>query len=201
MATHPAVFPCPNTILWILKNIDISRYVCNARKEPIASFKLDNLAKCYDIGAGSKTLDSQLLSGFELTPKDLFLGWYKADKQFKYRPKSRYLATNLRRPYQYVVAMLCRLYGEPNATHFPISYMPLICFYADMGVSFNWADILSENLIVAISTVIQAQPGTFPSFHMSSYLLGIICTTHMYPNMGWSWLPANASIHIYCKVL
>jgi hypothetical protein len=61
-----------------------------------------------------------------------------------------------------MVAMLCRLYGEPDATHFPLSYIPLIYFCADVGASFNWADILSENLKDVISTVTQAQPGASP---------------------------------------
>jgi hypothetical protein len=56
-----------------------------------------------------------------------------------------------------MVAMLCRLYGEPDATYFPLSYMPLIYFCADVGTSFNWADILSENLKNAISAVTQAK--------------------------------------------
>jgi hypothetical protein len=194
VATHPTVFPCVDTISWILKNIDInSQYVCNARKEPIASFRPDDLDKFYHIEVGNKILDSQLLSELELTPKDLFSGWYKEDKQFKYRPKSQYPTTNLRRPYQYMVAMLCRLYGEPDATHFPLSYMPLIYLCADVGVSFNWADILSENLNIAIFAVMQAQPGTFPNFHMSSYLLDIMCMAHKYPNMGWSWFPLSTS--------
>jgi hypothetical protein len=79
--------------------------------------------------------------------------------------------------------------------------MPLIYFCADVGASFNWADILSENIKDVISTVTQAQPGSFPSFHMSSYLLDIMCIAHKYPNMGWSWLLVDATIHIYCKVL
>jgi hypothetical protein len=120
VATHPEVFPCTDSISWILKNIDInSSYVCNARKEPIASCRPNDLDKCYHIEAGNKIMDGQLLSEFELTPKDLFLGWYKAVKQFKYRPKSRYPMTNLRRSYQYMVSMLSRLYGELDATHFP----------------------------------------------------------------------------------
>ena len=33
VAAHPTVFPCADTISWILKNIDInSQYVYNARK-------------------------------------------------------------------------------------------------------------------------------------------------------------------------
>ena len=81
VAAHPTVFPCADTISWILKNIDInSQCVCNARKEPIASFQTDDLAKCYHIDVGNKRLDGQLLNELELTPKDLFPAWYKVDK-------------------------------------------------------------------------------------------------------------------------
>jgi hypothetical protein len=200
--THPTVFPCIDSILWILKNIDInSRYVCNARKEPISSFRQEFLSKCYHIEEGNKRMDRKILSEFEYTLKDLFPKWYKVDKQFKYRPKIRYPMTNLRSPYHYLVAMMCMLYGETNTTQFSLSYMPLIYLCADVGVSFNWENILSKNLTASISTVTQEKPKTFPSFHMSSYLLDIMCTTHRYPNIGWSWLSSNTSIHIYCKVL
>jgi hypothetical protein len=124
VAAHPTVFPCADAISWILKNADVdNRYIFNTRKEPIASFRPDDLAKCYHLEAGNKKLDGQLLSELELTPKDLFPTWYKVDKKFKYRVKGRYPTTNLRRPYQYMVAMLCRLYGEPDATQFPLSYL------------------------------------------------------------------------------
>jgi hypothetical protein len=39
VASQDVVFPCTNTIAWILNNIDLGRrYVCNSRSEPIASF-------------------------------------------------------------------------------------------------------------------------------------------------------------------
>jgi hypothetical protein len=53
----------------------------------------------------------------------------------------------------------------------------------------------------AITTVIESHPGTFPRFHMSSYLIDIMCVAHQYPNMGWAWKPTDTTIHIYCKVL
>jgi hypothetical protein len=100
-----------------------------------------------------------------------------------------------------MVSMLCRLYGEKDASQFSLSYMPLIYYCMDEGLSFNWDDILSSNLTEAITAVVEAQPGTFPSFHMSSYLMDIMCVSHQYPNMGWKWKPSDESIHIYCKVL
>jgi hypothetical protein len=63
VVAHPMVFPCIDIISWILKNIDINnQYVCNAKKEPIASFRLEFLAKCYHIEERNKILDSNLLS-------------------------------------------------------------------------------------------------------------------------------------------
>jgi hypothetical protein len=175
-------------------------YVCNARGQPITSFHPTDLAKCYHLEKGTKKLDNELLGGLNTT-KDLCHTWYKPDKQFKLRPTGGYPMTTLRRPYQYMVAMLCRLYGEQDASKFSLSYMPLIYYCTDKGSLFNWDDILSTNLIEAITTVVKSQPGTFPSFHMSSYLMDIMCVAHQYPKMGWEWQPIDPTIHIYCKVL
>jgi hypothetical protein len=86
-----------------------------------------------------------------------------------------------------MVVMLCRLYGESDASKFPLSYMPLIYHCVDKGLSFNWDEILSTNLAEAITIVVEAPPGTFPYFHMSLYLIDIMCIAHKYPNMGWAW--------------
>jgi hypothetical protein len=60
-----------------------------------------------------------------------------------------------------------------------IVYAPdsLLC---NEGSSFNWADILSTNLIDVITTVKGVEPRTFLYFHMSSYLLDIMCVAHQY---------------------
>jgi hypothetical protein len=42
--------------------------------------------------------------------------------------------------------------------------MPLIYYCADEGTSFNWEDILSENLTTTISAVKQAQLRDVPEF-------------------------------------
>jgi len=132
---------------------------------------------------------------------DLFPKWYRAKKQFKYRPKSGYPTSAFRIPYQYLVAMWCRLYWEPDASQFSLSYIPLIYYCAYEGVPFNWDEIMSENLMVAISMVKRSHPRTFPRFHMYSYLLDIMCTTHKYPTMGWSWQPSDPTFQVYYKML
>jgi hypothetical protein len=66
VVAHPTLFPCANSITWILKNIYVNeKNVCNTRKDSISSYKLEYLAKCYHIEKGIKRLDSKLLSEFE----------------------------------------------------------------------------------------------------------------------------------------
>jgi hypothetical protein len=183
VTSHVVVFPCVDAISWIIKHVDLgSRCIHNAKGEPIASFD-PRTWKNVITSTKERKIDNKILDEFQHTTKELCPKWYKPDKQFKHRPKGGYPTISLRRPYQYMVSMLCRLYGEPDASHFSLSYMPLIYYCADKGLSFNWDDILSTNLTVALTTVTEAHPGTFPSFHMSSYLL----TLCVYPisTQGW----------------
>jgi hypothetical protein len=154
VASHLVVFPCADAITWILKNIDVNgRYICNDKKYPIASLRPEFLEKCYHIDKGTKMLDNKMLDEFEYTPKDLFLKCYKVEKQFEYIPKGGYPRISLRKPYQYLVVMLCLLYGDPYASQFDLSYIPLIYYCAEEGVSFNWDDMLSKYLTMAIFVV------------------------------------------------
>jgi hypothetical protein len=56
VASHPTMFPCADVISWILKNVNIdNKYIFNIRKEPITSFRPDDLAKRYHLEAGKKS--------------------------------------------------------------------------------------------------------------------------------------------------
>jgi hypothetical protein len=75
-------------------------------------FRPECLEKCYDLEKGTKRLENKLIDEFDYIDKELFLGWYKVDTQFKNKPKGEYPMTTLRRPYQYMVGMLCSLYEK-----------------------------------------------------------------------------------------
>ena len=150
------------------------------------------------IEKGSTKLVRKILSEFEYMPKNLFPKWHMDDKKLKYRPKGGCPRSALRRPYQCLIAILCILYGEPNTSQFSLSYMILTYYCTNEGISFNWDDILFENITVIIFVVNGAQLATFPIFHRSSYLLDIMCIAHKYPRMGWSWYPSDPIIHVYC---
>jgi hypothetical protein len=81
VASHVAVFPCVDAIVWILKHVDLeNRYILNARGDPIASFQVVDLEKYYHLEKGTQKLDEELLSGFKHKEKDLFKIWYKPKK-------------------------------------------------------------------------------------------------------------------------
>jgi hypothetical protein len=178
-----------------------NRCILNAKEDPIASFQASNLAKYYHLEKGTRSLDDELLNKFLHKAKELFKIWYKPNRTFKLIPSSKYLTIVLRAPYQYIVVMLCRLCGEQDASKFTLSLIPLIYYCANEGSMFNWVDILSIILVESITVVKETKPEKFPSFHMVSYLLDIMCIPHQYPKMGWAWKPVDSSIHIYYKVL
>jgi hypothetical protein len=94
------VLPFIDPISWIFKNIYLRNiYVCNSRKEPIASFMPKYLEKFYHLEKGTKKLENKLLDEFEHTTKEFFPKWYKSDKKFKLIPRGWYPMTTLRRPY------------------------------------------------------------------------------------------------------
>lgn len=80
----------------------------------------------------------------------IIMGCYKLVKTFKSRPSSEYPNNLLKTPYQYVVFMLCRLYGKPDASKFLITWVPLIYYVVDVGSTFNWVNILSTSLEEAL---------------------------------------------------
>jgi hypothetical protein len=162
----------------------LTRYICNSRGEHIASFYLEDLDKCYHLEKGTKNIEKELLGKFRNTTKDLYHIWSNPNKKFKIRPTNGYPTNALRNFYQYMVSMLCRLYGEKYAFNFSLSYMPLVYHCAERGSSFNKEEIILENPEKSITTVVEAHPRAFPIFHISSYLIDIMYVAHQYPNMG-----------------
>jgi hypothetical protein len=97
--------------------------------------------------------------------------------------------------------MICRCYGELDAQKFKMSWVPLIYYIIVIGSTFSWDNILSFVLGGSTCNNKAQLQGSFLIFHMSSYLLDVMCVVHAYPQMGWAWKPSDPPIHIYYKVL
>jgi hypothetical protein len=135
VAARPPVLPCADAVSWIVEHVDLqNRYILNAIGEPIASFQGSNLAKYYHLKKGLQQLDGDLLTKFPYRGDDLFKLWCKPDVVLKHRHSGNYPIADLKSPYQYIVAMLCRLYGKKNSSTFTFSLIPLIYYCTNEGI-------------------------------------------------------------------
>jgi hypothetical protein len=188
IAAHSAIFPCAEAISWIVRHAHINnRQIINAQGRLVASFQPSVLISCYQLTQEEMTLDDELVKGFPHKPRDLMKKLWVPGKKFKTRASNDYPTNLLRPPYQYAVAMLSRLYGEPDAQKFRVSWVPLIYYITTSRSVFNRANILSSTLARATSAAKHMAPGKYPSFHMVSYLLDMMCIIHTYTEMGWAW--------------
>jgi hypothetical protein len=70
--------------------------------------------------------------------------------------------------------MICRLYGENDATKFKLRWVPLIHQILKEKV-FNWAHILSANIKTKVKKSRKAPLGYCPRFFMFVYLIDVVC--------------------------
>jgi hypothetical protein len=126
--------------------------------------------------------------------------WWVPSVSFRSRSKD-YPMKMLITPYRYVVALMSRIYGEAKISTFKESWVPFLHTITTIGHIFNWAVILSSNLENSISVVKNVVSGKHMHFHMSSYLLDMVCQEHDYPTMGWRWKKSDLLIHLYCQDL
>jgi hypothetical protein len=107
------------------------------------------------------------------TNKVMYSSW-REDKKFTNQIFAWYPTTNLREPYIYLMALICRLYGEKDCSRFSEAWMPLAYTVAISGRVFNWAAIISKKLIIFIQHAQTSKEGETPSFYMDSYLFDAI---------------------------
>jgi hypothetical protein len=78
----------------------------------------------------------------------------------------------------------------------PIAYTVVIS-----RSSFNWGAIISKQLSICVQHAQTLKEGDAPTFHMTSYLLDVICVGNVFANMNLSWHVAELPIHIYINIL
>jgi hypothetical protein len=127
--------------------------------------------------------------------------WWREDKNFTNRTSGWYPTTNLREPYIYLMALLCRLHGEKDCSRFSEAWMPLAYTIAISGIGFNWGAIISKQLSTCIRQAQTPKEGETPSFYMASYLLDIVCARNDFAGMNLSWHTSDLPVHVYFSIL
>jgi hypothetical protein len=127
--------------------------------------------------------------------------WWREDKKFTNRTASYYPTANLREPYIYLMALICRFHGEKYFSRFLEALMPLAYTVAILGTGFNWGAIISKQLSTYIRQSQMPKEVETPSFYMASYLLDIICAKNVFSGMNLNWHSSELSIHVYFSIL
>jgi hypothetical protein len=201
-AENVAVFPYIEVISCIMKYVDMETiFIVNSKGHPITYFQASIIASRYHLEDEERSFDKKLIKKKLHNVRELLKVSYKPSKVFKSRSSNEYPTNMPRIPYQYAVVVLCKMYEEPNAQNFIMTWVPLLYYVVDAESTFNWADILSLTLEEALTVENNITLGEFSTFHMSSYLLDVMSTYHSFPQMGWAWQPSDPSIHIYCKIM
>jgi hypothetical protein len=77
--------------------------------------------------------------------KEMKPWWVEEDETLKQGQKL-VPTRKLKMPYEMLVSVLCRLYGEEKSTHFQTDWFPLSHTIIMTGQVFNWAYILPFNI-------------------------------------------------------
>ena len=105
-------------------------------------------------------------------------------EKFKVKKYQEYPMASLRKVYKLVAAMLCRLYGRPDATTFNDTWATIMEYVTVHGTHFNWASILMTSMHTNLSSALAPDEGMPSEFYMASYLLDVVCARLHFE--GWA---------------
>jgi hypothetical protein len=184
------VFPCIELLKWLINHTDTQKCLINDDQWQVCRVFLPvEVQSYYKIRDPEERLNTDFIIKFyEHHDTDRVMdSWWREDKKYTNQTSSWYQTTNLRELYIYLMALICRLYGEKDCSMFLEAWMPLAYTMAIYGRHFNWGAIISKKLSICIQQAQTPKEGETPSFYMALYLLDVMCTKNVFASMNLSW--------------
>jgi hypothetical protein len=204
VARRTPVFPCIELLKWLIDHTDTQRCLINDDNgECVGVFLPVEVHNYYKLRDLEERLNTDFVIKFyeKHDTNKVMASWWREDKKYTNRTSGWYPTTNLREPYIYLMALICRLYGEKDCSRFSEAWMPLAYMVAISGRGFNWGAIISKQLSICIQQAQTPKEGETPSFYMASYLLDVICARNVFAGMNLSWHASELPVHVYFNVL
>jgi len=194
------IIPCSQAIKWVINHTD-TKNKTNIKDEgrSISScqpfelekyYRLDQLEKCMIIGFVEKFHQENDI-------KKILERWWVENNRFFAKSDGVYRMTNLRDPYIYAVDLMCILYGEAIFIHFKYAWVSIEHVVTTTSEIFNWAAILSHTFKRSVEKVKKLTTKFISTFYMDSYMLDIIFSSNLFPDLNWSWNIVSSPIHVY----
>ena len=121
----------------------------------------NNLHNIYHLKPVEVKCNKEYLDKFYVShpkPYEVMKPWYKDENGFKDKAGiTKYSPLKLISSIQYLTTMLSRLHGEANCTNFKLEWFPLENGVMSTGTMFNWASIMSHNLLKDLEKAVQKQ--------------------------------------------
>jgi hypothetical protein len=147
VASKSPVFPCIELSKWLIDHTNAHRCLINDDNGGCVGIFLPvEVQSYYKLRESKEWLSTEFVLSFYQkhdTNKNM-ASWWIEDKNFINQTSGWYPTTNLREPYIYLMALLCRLHGEKYCSRFLKAWMPLAYTVAISRIGFNWGDIISK---------------------------------------------------------
>lgn len=114
-----------------------------------------------------------------MSTKDIVKGWVKEPSKFQQTTTNTYKTKSFRRAYQLLVILACNFYSQQSTETFPEGWEVLLNQVLNEGKSFNWLDLLAQQLKFVVANIQNSLKGRQARFYLSPYLLDAICA-HMH---------------------
>ena len=144
---HPAIFPCPEVIDWIIQRTDPKKYVIqDSEGRAFATLVGSDAHLYYSLPRPDEHFTPEWAIAHAVPIVDTIRQWWEEPEKFKVKKDQEYLVAILRKVYKLVAAMLCRLYGRPDCSTFSSSWATIMEYVTTHGARFNWASILMTSM-------------------------------------------------------
>ena len=206
IASRPVVLQITNVLQWIATHVDFRRMpIVSDEGKVLGLLMANNFHNIYHLKPAEVKCNKEYLDNFYVThpkPHEVMKLWYKEEDDFKYQARiTKYNPCPFISLVQYLTEMLSRLHGEADCTNFKSEWLPLSHGVMSTGTIFNWASIMSSNLLQALEKAILKQDPKGTPFYFAGYMLDALSTSNPFPGLNWSWTLRSPPIHLYCKEL
>jgi len=125
---------------WLIDHMDTQICLINDDNcECVGVFLPVEVQNYYKLKDPDEQLNTDFVERFyeKHNTSKVMASWWREDKNFTNRTSGWYPMANLREPYIYLMALICRLHGEKDCFKFSEAWMPLAYTIAISGRGFN----------------------------------------------------------------
>jgi hypothetical protein len=140
VARRTPIFPCIEVLKWLIDHKDTHKCLINDHNgRCVKVFIPGEVHKYYKLKDSEERLNTKFIVKFyeHHNTNRVMASWWREDKNFTNRRTGSYGTANLREPYIYLMALICRLYEDKYFSKFSVAWIPLEYTVRNVGCSFN----------------------------------------------------------------